>query len=101
MQGPDTKPEAAKHDQAVTPQQPFPQTCSRGTGAWPRWAQMMTTMVKQERKFTMKNRIVLAGILTFVFFCHASVTRAQSRGKALTPVAQILPMGINVRYVPQ
>jgi hypothetical protein len=61
----------------------------------------MTIVVKQERKFTMKNRIVLAGILTFVFFCPANVMRAQIRGKVLTPVAPVLPMDINFRYVPQ
>ena len=49
----------------------------------------------------MKNRIALASVLTFVFFCHASVMRAQIRAKALTPVAPALPMDINFRYVPQ
>jgi hypothetical protein len=55
----------------------------------------MTIVVKQERKFTMKNRIALGGVLTFVFFCQASVMRAQAPPKA------VLPMDITFRYVPQ
>ena len=49
----------------------------------------------------MKNRIVSIGLLTCVFFCRASVMRAQSQAKALTPEAPILPMEIKFRHVPQ
>jgi hypothetical protein len=70
----------------------------------------MTNEVKQEnmelhmppeRKFTMKNRIALGSVLTFVFFCEASVMRAQAPPKALASAAPVLPMDITFRYVPQ
>jgi hypothetical protein len=49
----------------------------------------------------MKNRIVTVALLMCVFFCDASVMRAQAPARASTPQAPILPMDVKFRYVPQ
>jgi len=53
------------------------------------------------RRAVMKNRIVSIGFVSCLFFCHATVMRAQVPATALTPEAPVLPMDIKFRHVPQ
>ena len=53
------------------------------------------------RRAVMKNRIVSISFAGCLFFCHATVMRAQVPATALTPEAPVLPMDIKFRHVPQ
>src|SRR5215469_8941255 len=53
------------------------------------------------RRAAMKNRIVSISFAGCLFFCHATVMRAQVPATALTPEAPVLPMDIKFRHVPQ
>jgi hypothetical protein len=53
------------------------------------------------RPAVMKNRIVSIGFVSCLFFCHATVMRAQVPATALTPEAPVLPMDVKFRHVPQ
>lgn len=54
-----------------------------------------------KRKFAMKYRILLISVLTYMFFCGASVMHAQARAKTLKPVAPVLPLDIRFRFSPR
>src|SRR5215470_16182264 len=53
------------------------------------------------KRAVMKNRIVSISFAGCLFFCHATVMRAQVPATALTPEAPVLPMDIKFRHVPQ
>jgi hypothetical protein len=53
------------------------------------------------RGAVLKNRIVSIGFVSCLFFCHATVMRAQFPATALTPEAPVLPMDIKFHHVPQ
>jgi hypothetical protein len=53
------------------------------------------------RRAVMKIRMVSIGFVSCLFFCHATVMRAQIPVTALTPEAPVLPMDIKFHHVPQ